>query len=103
VALKSVLNMEPRSTIASASTIHPSANDHPKVIASSLQKEISRGRLVGPLDPQLYPFVHASSLGAVPKKHSADKWRLILDLSHPEGSSINGGIEKQFCSLLLKS
>ena len=34
-----------------------------------------------------------------PKKHSADKWRLILDMSHPKGSSINDGIDKQLCSL----
>ena len=32
------------------------------------------------------------------KKHS-DKWRLILDLSHPAGSSGNDGISKLLCSL----
>ena len=87
------------SSISSASTNHPSANDHPDVIKSSLQKEVSKGRLVGPLDPHQYPFIHISSLGAIPKKHSADKWRLILDLSHPEGRSINDGIDKHLCTL----
>ena len=32
------------------------------------------------------------------KKHST-KWRLILDLSHPAGFSINDGIAKPLCSL----
>ena len=53
---------------------------------------------MGPLNPADYPYVLTSSLGAVSKKHS-DKWRLILDLSHPDGSSVNDGISKSICSL----
>ena len=56
------------------------------------------GRLIGPLKPNDYPYVQISSLGAIPKKHT-DKWRLILDLSHPSGSSVNDGISKSHCSL----
>ena len=40
-----------------------------------------------------------SSLGAVPKKHCQDKWCLILDLSHPKGTSVNDGIDRTLCSL----
>ena len=58
-----------------------------------------KGRLVGHLDLQQYPYIHISSLGAVPKKHSANKWRLILDLSHPKGCSVNDGIDRKLCSL----
>ena len=54
---------------------------------------------MGPLDPREYPYIHVSSLGAVPKKHSPNKWRLILDLSHPKGQSINDGIDRKLCSL----
>ena len=46
------------------------------------------------------------SLGFIPvqlassqKKHKPGKWRLIVDLSAPEGHSINDGIEKALCSL----
>lgn len=42
--------------------------------------------------------MQTSSLGAVPKKHS-DKWQLILDFSHRDGSSVNDGISKSICSL----
>ena len=53
---------------------------------------------MGPLDHCKLPFIHTSSLGAIPKKHS-DKWRLILDLSHPLGCSVNDGIDRKICSL----
>ena len=43
--------------------------------------------------------MQVSSLGAVPKKHSIDKWRLILDLSHPVGTSVNDGIDPALRSL----
>ena len=78
---------------------HPSANEHPTMISEALAKETSAGRLFGPLNPEDYPFVHISSLGAVPKKHSINRWRLILDLSHPNGHSVNDGISRSLCSL----
>ena len=77
---------------------HPSADKHPSVISEGLATEVQKGRLISPLNPADYPYVQTSSLGAVPKKHS-DKWRLILDLSHPDGSSVNDGISKSICSL----
>ena len=83
----------------SSKSNHPSANDHPAVISTNLQQEVRKGHLVGPLNPSDYPFVHTSSLGAVPKKHCIDKWRLILDLSHPKGASVNDGIARNLCSL----
>ena len=36
---------------------------------------------------------------ALPKSHQPGKWRLIVDLSHPSGASINDGIEPKLCSL----
>ena len=36
--------------------------------------------------------------GVIPKKHYHN-WRLIFDLSHPMGFSINDGIPKDLCSL----
>ena len=40
-----------------------------------------------------------SRFGLIPKKDQKDKWRLIQDLSHPEGRSINDGIDRDLCSL----
>ncbi len=59
---------------------------------------MDKGRLIGPLNPGDFPYAQISSLGAVEKKHST-KWRLILDLSHPAGFSVNDGIAKPQCSL----
>ena len=42
---------------------------------------------------------HISSLGVIPKKNKPGSWRLILDLSHPEGFSVNDGIRREECSL----
>ena len=35
----------------------------------------------------------------IPKKSKPGKWRLIIDLSTPNGHSLNDGIEKELCSL----
>lgn len=39
-----------------------------------------------------------SPFRVIPKKHS-NKWRLIVDLSSPEGGSVNDGISRDLCSL----
>ena len=35
----------------------------------------------------------------VPKGHVPGRWRLITDLSYPEGASVNDGIRPNLCSL----
>jgi hypothetical protein len=35
----------------------------------------------------------------IPKGHQENKWRLIVDLSHPKGKSVNSGIPKCLCSM----
>ena len=75
-----------------------SARQHPEVIRDYLLRECSIGRVVGPLNSHLIPFLQVNRLGVVPKKDSGH-WRLILDLSAPEGRSINDGIEDDLCSL----
>lgn len=40
-----------------------------------------------------------SRFGLIPKKGQKDKWRLIQDLSHPDGRSVNDGISKELNSL----
>ena len=42
--------------------------------------------------------MHISPCGVIPKSQPG-KWRLIVDLSSPEGASINDGISKELCSL----
>ena len=40
--------------------------------------------------------------GVIPKR-GVNKWRLILDLSSPDGSSVNDGIRPDLCSLAYMS
>ena len=42
---------------------------------------------------------HISPFGVIPKKHHPGKWYLILDLSSPEGHSVNDGIGKESLSV----
>ena len=42
---------------------------------------------------------HISPIGLIPKSNQPGKWRLIVDLSSPGGSSINDAINPELCSL----
>ena len=75
----------------------PSAQDRPRVIDDYLVEECS---LVGPLDPSMVPQVHTNRFGVIPKGTSGRlRWRLIVDMSFPLGSSVNNGIREVKCSL----
>lgn len=43
--------------------------------------------------------VHISRFGVIPKPKQPGRWRLILDLSSPEGHSINDGIDPDISSV----
>ena len=75
-----------------------SAQQHPEVIDSYITKEVSDRRILGPF-PSPGETIHTSPFGVIPKRHQENKWRLILDLSHPEGRSVNDGIDPALCSL----
>lgn len=75
-----------------------SARQHPEVVRDYLLHECSQGRVIGPLDNSLSSFLQINRFGVIPKKNS-DRWRLILDLSAPEGKSVNDGIDHDLCSL----
>ena len=84
--------------LRSARSNMQTASQRPEVIREYLAEECSEGRVLGPLDPSLYPFVHTSRFGVIPKG-SSGKWRLIVDMSAPEGASVNDGISKSLSSL----
>ena len=50
-----------------------------------------------PLSPALFPFVHTSRFGVIPKG-TTGKWRLIVDMSFLKGSSVNDGIREAVSS-----
>ena len=77
----------------------PSATEHPEVVDRYVADEMAEGRILGPFAGGAIPGLHTNRLGVIPKGHTPGKWRLITDLSHPAGGSVNEGIQAQLCSL----
>lgn len=75
-----------------------SASQNPEVVTRYIQEEVALGRMLGPLEPELAARVHTSPFGVIPKGQTG-KWRLIVDLSSPAGTSVNDGIDPSSCSL----
>ena len=75
-----------------------SAMDNLQAITQYLESECRVGRVVGPLNIEEFLFVHINCFGVIPKS-TPGKWRLIVDMSSPEGNSVNNGIQKPRCSL----
>ena len=53
----------------------------------------------GPFKEEQAIGMHISRFGVIPKKSQPGKWRLIVDLSHPQGFSVNDGIDPSLFSL----
>ena len=83
-----------------------SAEEFPEVVDAYLATETKAGRIIGPVSlpkPEGADAVHVSRFGVIPKPHQPGKWRLIVDLSHPHGRSINDGVSPELCSLAYAS
>ena len=78
----------------------PSALQHPRVVSEYLSNEAELGRMLGPFQPGTLegPSIQINRMGVIPKGHSG-KWRVISDLSHPPGHSVNDAIDPELCSL----
>ena len=77
-----------------------SAKQHPQVVRDYILKEWEAGRLLGPFDHQMFPEVHVSRFGVIPKVDPG-KWKLILDLSSPEGASVNDRIDPKYMLIII--
>ena len=69
--------------------------ENPDVVDNYLQKELSEGNIAEVVDPTGLLGLQVSPFGVIPKRHAPNKWRLIVDLSSPTGSSVNDGISKE--------
>ena len=76
------------------------ALSHPDVVQHYLRTEVNMGRLIGPLDNAYKLVTHISRFGVIPKSHQPNKWRLIVDLSHPVDFSVNDSILKNLSSIV---
>lgn len=62
-------------------------------------QELHSGNILDPFGEAELPGIHVNRIGCIPKKHQPGKWRLITDLSHPQGGSVNDAIPPKLCSL----
>ena len=67
------------------------------IMEKYITNELATGRLVASTPP--HPSIHTNPIGIIPKLHQLGKYRLIVDLSAPHGSSVNDGISRSLCSL----
>ena len=81
-------------SLKSATQNMPSTSLQPSVIDDFLHPKLAKGRVADPFSSPPLAHLHISSFGVIPKKHQPGKWRLILDLSSPDGHSVNDGIRK---------
>ena len=75
---------------------HRSAIQHAAAVDKDITKDVNMGALLGPFD--VNPFsgipIVISPLQTVAKANSLNERRIVVDLSFPEGSSVNDGIPK---------
>ncbi len=78
-----------------------SAGEHPEAVETYIAYEVQAAHLewVGLTDRADRGGVHCSPFGVILKKGGGNRWRLIVDLSSPEGKSVNNGISKEISSL----
>ncbi len=87
----------------SAQTNMRSAIDNPQVVDQYLGKEVSLGRVAGPGEASWEASLHINRFGVIEKPHQPGRFRLIVDLSYPEGHSVNDGLEPELCTMTYTS
>ena len=92
------IGFDPRCRLQPAKHNMRSATEHPEVIEKHLGEELQSGGLLGPFSPTEFPQVHINRFGVIPKSQPG-KWRIITDLSYPQGASVNDGISQELASL----
>ena len=75
-----------------------STSEHKEVVMFYVGAECEAKRLLAPFRREQCPNIHISPFGVIPKAVPG-KRRLIVDLSSPQGKSVNDGISKDLCSL----
>ncbi len=78
-----------------------SAYEHPEIIDKYLARELQLGRVIKlhPSNAYHLPGFQISPIGVIRKHNHPNKWRLIVDLSAPEGRSVNDELVPELCSL----
>ncbi len=74
------------------------AREQRAVIQEYLDEEVEAGR-IWRVSPEEEAKVRCSPFGVIPKKGKPGRCRLIVDLSTPDGGSVNDGVSKEGSSL----
>ena len=75
-----------------------SVAQNPDLALEKLSKEVELKRIAGPFSQKPLSDLIISPIGLVPKAEPG-KFRLIQHLSHPQGNSINDGIDPERCAV----
>ena len=78
----------------------PSVEANPAAMRKYIEEELRQSTIRPALPDE---SVHISPIGLIPKGGQTAKFRLIVDLSSPQGASVNDGIDPEFCSLSFSS
>ena len=72
-----------------------------RLVERYLHEELQANRVVKihPSDDMKGLGIQCNPFGVIPKKNKHNIWRLIVDLSAPQGHSVNDGITKELASL----
>ena len=85
--------------LRSASHNHPSSLANTGIVDGYIQEEVAARRMLVLILLPLVDAIHCSPIGLVPKGRATGQWRMIVDLSYPEGRSVNDGIPSSPCSV----
>ena len=72
------------------------------MVGEFLQQQVAAGFMMGPFEPQECSGVVTSSVGVVPKS-TPGKFRVIVDLSRPEGASVNDQLLRELTHVVYSS
>ena len=87
------------STLQSADKNLSSVNVNPSVVDSYIAEEVAMGKLHQATPQAITEGIHISPIGIIPKRNQPGKFRLIVDLSSPQGFSVNDSIDPHLCTL----
>ena len=85
------INFDREAPLQATEVNHPSATQHSTDIDFYIATELGFGALAGPFGGHPVSYFHTSPLMTRPKKGSEHR-RVIVDLSWPDGASVNDGI-----------
>ena len=92
------LGFNPASILTASKSNSPSATSLSSKVNDYLRDEVETGNLGNVADSS---STHINPIGFIPKKNKPGKYKLLVNLSAPEGASVNDGISSVASSLSL--